>query len=417
MRRARRWLGLARFWHLDGDLDEAARYGRRLLGLVSTGVAVPTSPPDGPVPAMLAAEIALMVGLIERDRTEYSPCRRHLWWAVELLESQPASVDRDLRLARTLTVVADVDRRSGRYEHVAAALSRARCLLRGDDWSLRDDAGPDPAATVAALTAPTLLVEILTVEGIAAKERGAFDEAARCYAEIARLLVGLAAPTAHSVALHHNLAGLAHARQRYVEAEAHARRALALRRTGMRGPAVDLAQDLAVLAAALAGQQRHAEAVALFDEAIAICRTARPPRSYEIAVHLHNLASMQQTLGNHTRADPLYRESLAIKERLLGSEHPEVGLVANNLGTLLHDQGRLAEAAICYRRALTIAERTYAPEHPAVVGTRKNLAGLGTLSGPLDVNTARPGVDGAAGQSAAAHTVTEEERAVRLALG
>jgi len=267
---------------------------------------------------------------------------------VELLDGLAQAVGRDRSLAQALVALADLHRRTGRYEAVDEALSRARHLVKAS-------------------------VEALTVEGIADKERGMFDRAARCYADIGRMLDESTASASEIAALHHNLAGLAYARERYVEAEAHARRAVAVRQAQRRAAPVDLAQDLAVLAAALSGQHRYDEAVTLFEAVLTTCRLARPPRQYEIAVHLHNLATIHHSLGESARAEHLYREALAIKETLLGDEHPEVGLVANNLGTRLHDQGRDAEAAAHLRRAFAIADRAYPPAHPVTTGVRRNL--------------------------------------------
>jgi tetratricopeptide (TPR) repeat protein len=349
MRRARRRLRLARFWQHRGDLDEALRHGRRAQQFVQSRE--PVTAPDA---VTVAADVALTLALIERDRADFATGSGQAARAVELLDALPPAIDRDRLLAHALVVHADLHRRAGRYEAVDEALSRFRRLIE-------------------ASAEGTPIVEALTVEGIAAKERGSYDHAARCYAEVGRLLGGSMERTPEMAALHHNLAGLAYAREQYVEAESHARRAVAVRRALPRTAPVDLAQDLAVLAAALAGQRRHDEAIALFDEALAICRRARPPRAYEIAVHLHNLAAIQQALGDAARAEKLYREALAVKESLLGGEHPEVGLVANNLGTLLHDQGRDAEARECYRRALAIAERAYPPAHPVTNSVRRNL--------------------------------------------
>lgn len=343
MRRVRRWLRLARFWHFDGDLDEALSYGRRALRLVEKA-----EPETGADSAMLAADVAVTLALVERDRAAYATCTEHLMYAVELLDGLAQAVGRDRSLAQALVALADLHRRTGRYEAVDEALSRARHLVKAS-------------------------VEALTVEGIAAKERGMFDRAARCYADIGRMLDKSTASASEIAALHHNLAGLAYARERYVEAEAHARRAVAVRQAQRRAAPVDLAQDLAVLAAALSGQHRYDEAVTLFEAVLTTCRLARPPRRYEIAVHLHNLATIHQSLGEPARAEHLYREALAIKETLLGDEHPEVGLVANNLGTLLHDQGRDAEAAAHFRRALAIADRAYPPAHPVTTAVRRNL--------------------------------------------
>jgi tetratricopeptide (TPR) repeat protein len=372
MRRARRWHRLARFWHVAGDLDEAFRSGMRALSLAQGTESALATPAAEPVPVLLVAEILFTLGLIDRDRAAYASSRQHLDVAVELLATAPTSIHRDARLGHTLVALADAHRRSGRYEDVDVALSRVWRLLPAT--GRLPDSGSEPATTptMDLDTVRSVSVEALTVEGIAAKERGAFDQAARCYAQIERLLDEWAS-TIHVVALHHNRAGLAHARGRYVEAESHARRAVGLRRTQPRANPVDLAQDLAVLAAALAGQHRHDEALALLNEAMSICEKARPPRSYEIAVHLHNLAAIHQTLGDHTSAEHLYRQALARKQTLLGDEHPEIALIANNLATLLHDQCRTTEAVHHYRRALSIVERTHSPSHPFATVIRANL--------------------------------------------
>jgi tetratricopeptide (TPR) repeat protein len=163
-----------------------------------------------------------------------------------------------------------------------------------------------------------------------AKECGAFDRAAACYAEIGRLLDASSGSQAETAALHHNLAGLAHARERYDEA------------------------------------------IALFEEA---SRSAggRGRRGTTRSRYTCTTSRRSTRRSANPRAEQLYREALAIKETLLGGQHPEVGLVANNLGTLLHDQNRRAEAGACYRRALEIAERAYPPTHPVTISARRNL--------------------------------------------
>jgi hypothetical protein len=47
-----------------------------------------------------------------------------------------------------------------------------------------------------------------------------------------------------------------------------------LRRAARGGNPVDIAQDVAVLAAAVAGAERYDEARGLFHEALAVCRAA-----------------------------------------------------------------------------------------------------------------------------------------------
>lgn len=221
---------------------------------------------------------------------------------------------------------------------------------------------------------PALLARALTALAITRKEVGDHDQAHRLYTRIGDLLpaddAGLQAD------LHHNLAGLAYARERYDQAERYARQAVELRRAAGASE-LGLAPDRAVLAAALAARHHYDEARHELALALAACRASRPPRRYEIAVQLHNLAAVEHASGQPGRAEELYREALALKEELLGPDHAEIALLANNLGTLLHERQRGDEAAVLLRRALAIAERGYPANHPVTADIRRNLGTVG----------------------------------------
>ncbi|MEV6558485.1 tetratricopeptide repeat protein [Nocardia sp. NPDC051756] len=345
VRCARLRMRLARYWQVNGDLDEAVGHGRGALRLACAASSGPALP---------AAEAALTVAGIELDRAEYPAATAHLVDAVRWLEQMPETTERDRLCARILVALADCHRRTGDYRAAEHALGRALPLAE--------------AAGGASLGA------VLTQLGITAKELGDFDRAAQHYARLRRRYDETGATPAEFAALSHNLAGLAHARGDYPDAETYARRAVDTRRSAPHTNPVDLAQDLAVLAAALAGQDRHEQARTLLNEALAICRTAHPPRHYEIAVQLHNLAAIEQTLGDAETAERHYQQALTIKDRILGSDHPEIAVLTNNLATLLREQGRHGEAAALHRRALAIATRTFPPEHPIVVAIRHNIA-------------------------------------------
>lgn len=349
--RAGRRLDLARYWHRHADLDEAARHAGRALRLVAAG----------PVPVTAQAEAAVTAAAIDRDRDDAAASHDRLVHAVRLLDEAPPAPGHDKMLVRALTALGDGHRRAGRYPQATAALHRALALVEAE-------ATPDPGQ----------LAAVLTVFGITAKELGAHRKAARCYAEVEALFREHGAAPADQASLQHNLAGLAYARQDYPRAETHARRAVLLRGR-IRAAEVELAADLGILGAAVAGQDRHDEAREHLRRALAICEAARPPRRYEIAVHLHNLAAVDQADGRLAAAEQGYRRALAIKERLLGSDHPEVGVLCNNLGTLLHDQHRRGEAHGCYLRALAIIENTYSAGHPTALEIRHNLHQLGAL--------------------------------------
>jgi tetratricopeptide (TPR) repeat protein len=284
---------------------------------------------------------------------DFDEAHIHLARAVRLLRAAPPDPRRNGLLVRALTELGDEHRRRGRYPQ-ATALLRDALELAG--------AGADPGQ----------LAATLTVLGITAKELGAYREAERCYAEVENLFRAYAFTLTDQATLLHNLAGLAYARQRFPQAEAHARHAVRLRRE-VRTATVELAADLAVLGAAITAQGRHDEAREHLRRALGICREARPPRRYEIAVQLHNLASVDHADGHLDTAEQGFLDALKIKEQLLGADHPEVGVICNNLGTLRHDQNRHDEARDLYLRALAATEHAYPPGHPTVTAIRHNL--------------------------------------------
>jgi tetratricopeptide (TPR) repeat protein len=343
----RRRLDIARYWHTRGDLDEAARHASQALRLAAR---------IGPVD--LHVLTALAVAEIGNDGGAYAASRGLLEEAVRLLEATPSTRDQSRLLARALTCLGDSHRRAGHYAEATTLLGRALRMVEHQD-------PPNP----------TQLVVVLNAIGITAKERGAYNEATRHYATVADVYDREGASAAASATLHHNLAGLAFARKEYSRAESHARRAVALRRRARAAP-VELAADVAVLAATVAAQGRDDEARHHIGRALAVSRAARPPRRYEMAVQLHLLATIDQTSGHLDDAERHYRRALSIKERLLGREHPEIAVVCNNLGTLLQERHRNRDAAECYRRALNITERANLVGHPLDTDIRENLRRL-----------------------------------------
>jgi tetratricopeptide (TPR) repeat protein len=341
-------LRLARFWLAKADMTKAARHAEQALRLVRADPSPPTLPDD----LAPTVEVALTAARVQRGLDHGRESRELLEWALSLLDAAPASPERDRLLATTLTDLGDCHRRAGRYPQAAQALRRALPLGQHAE--------------------PARYGATLMMLGIVAKELGAFEEAAGWYDQVAQLDEQAGALPGNAAALQHNLAGLAHARQQYALAETHARRAIELRRTVKRVRPADVAVDVAVLAAALAGQRRFDDARALYVDAMRACGRARPPRRYEIAVHLHSIAAIDQACGRWDAAEQGYWEALARREDLLGPEHPEIGLILNNLGTLLDDRGRPGEAAACYARAMALGQQAYPDDHPMLAAIRHN---------------------------------------------
>jgi hypothetical protein len=97
----------------------------------------------------------------------------------------------------------------------------------------------------------------------------------------------------------------AHARGEFARAESHARPAAAPRRRAAGATEVEIAADIAVLAAALAGQhrhdqapqRRHTEAADCYRRALAIAvRTHPPDHPTTLRIH-HHLRQLTATTG------------------------------------------------------------------------------------------------------------------------
>jgi tetratricopeptide (TPR) repeat protein len=219
----------------------------------------------------------------------------------------PAGAARDAWLAEALTGLGNTLRLAARHEEAAAMLAAA------DDTAGRPGVPSVHRAGCA------------NARGILAKDTGDLAAAADHYARAQHLLEAEYGPDAPELAaLHHNLAGLAHARGDYVEAEAPARRAVALRQSTCPPDPDGLASDRAVLGAVLVGQNRLDEATALFSEALAHWQTRYGPDHYEVAADLHHLAMIDTAQGRPATAQERLQTALSIKRHVLGEEHPEV---------------------------------------------------------------------------------------------
>jgi len=254
---------------------------------------------------------------------------------------QQALVVLDTRDNRKLRVVALV--RLGSVQRLHGDFHRADEALRSA-VALASQQPVDPAMLGAAHNGL----------GIVLKETRRYPAAAREY-DLALGLSGSATDLA--AAVHHNLAGLAYAESRFVEAETWARQGLALRERVDPAGSTGIAGDITVLGAVLVALQRYAEADELLRRALDIWTARFGPEHYEVSVCLHNLAVLQQRRGEVDAALLSFREALRIREMVLGPTHPELAVVLNSLAAFHEDQGRTDDAAVYARRAQGLSGR------------------------------------------------------------
>lgn len=161
--------------------------------------------------------------------------------------------------------------------------------------------------------------------GIIFKDTQRFEQAGQHYQQALMLLEQTLGPRDLELApLYHNLAGLQHAQDHFVEGEPFARRALELRAAHEGRETTGAAGDLAVLGALLLGQQRYTEAEAVLERSLAIWQGRYGQHHYEVAVVKHNLAALYQARGDVARALRTFTEVLDIKSHILGATHADV---------------------------------------------------------------------------------------------
>ncbi len=98
---------------------------------------------------------------------------------------------------------------------------------------------------------------------------------------------------------------------------------------------MEVAADLTVLGALLAGQHRLDEAEKIFERTLATWTARRGPDHYEVAVALHALAAVHAERGLLPQSVREYRAALAIKRRVLGHTHPEVVVLTADVALAL----------------------------------------------------------------------------------
>lgn len=165
-------------------------------------------------------------------------------------------------------------------------------------------------------------------------------------------------------------------RGRLEEAEALHREALSLQVRELGPDHPQVAETLTLLAQRLPGQPL-AEAQELYERALEIRRSSLGPDHPLVAASLMDLGRIARTRGKPDEAEAAYREALEIRRRSLGSRHPKVarGLVLlADLHRKFRGDGQRAEDL--YRRALEIQRGAFGENHPTRLHAMGSLARL-----------------------------------------
>jgi tetratricopeptide (TPR) repeat protein len=221
--------------------------------------------------------------------------------------------------ALTLMRLGDLRRVQGHFADAEEILTRALAAVVSDHHI--DDT--------------TARAHVLNAIGIVYKDTGRYDAAAGAYTEALELLAAIHGPDDSATAsLWHNLAGLAHARDHPHDAVSLAAKAVRLRERHLGPEHYLVAEDLAVLGAALLDANRVNDAEPLFHRALTIFEARHPAHRYDVAVNLANLAACKLARGDTHRAEELIRQGLAVREPILGPDHPEIARQLKNLAVI-----------------------------------------------------------------------------------
>ncbi len=163
---------------------------------------------------------------------------------------------------------------------------------------------------------------------------------------------------------------------RYHEAEPLMRRALAIEEKAAGASSLGVALCETSLARLLRADGRNAESEPHFRRALAIREKALGPDDPDTASSLYNLGLMLWSAGKAPEAETVLRRSLAIRESVLGPDDPTTALSLGALALVVNAEGRDTEAEPLYRRALAATEKARGPDHPDVAQVLTNLGSL-----------------------------------------
>ncbi|WP_256105962.1 tetratricopeptide repeat protein [Streptomyces sp. ODS05-4] len=207
--------------------------------------------------------------------------------------------------------------------------------------------------------------------GVVLKYSGKFDAAAGFYGKALGLLSG--ANSLELATIHHNIAGLAHARGDHAAAEGPARRAVAVR-TDVLGPDhPDVAADCAALAPILLELGAAEEAESLLRRAVEIFESTFGAEHYEVGISVGNLAAVMHQAGRTAEAESHYRRSLSILESVLGTRHPELAPVLYNFAQMIVEADPDGAREALERARVSLVSAHVEESHPTLVSINSSL--------------------------------------------
>jgi serine/threonine-protein kinase len=165
------------------------------------------------------------------------------------------------------------------------------------------------------------------------------------------------------------------AREKYVEAEELARKALSIRQDLLPAGDNKIADAMTNLGAILSERQDQNESLKLFNDALHLyTKSSQNPNYFGIASVKQNIGFMYYYHDRFKVALPYLIEALPVFRRQLGNLHPKTVALIATLGRAQAGVGHFKEAAALQEEALQLRKTMYGDEHIKVATTMSNLA-------------------------------------------
>ncbi|MCC6591376.1 MAG: tetratricopeptide repeat protein [Bryobacterales bacterium] len=171
---------------------------------------------------------------------------------------------------------------------------------------------------------------------------------------------------------HHRLADLLAGARQLEPAEKHYERAIAMYQAANRPEGGVALNDLGFL---YENTERYKQAEALYRRALAAHQRVHGAKHPEVATTLNNLGSTLGAQGRFTEAEPLVRRALTMFEQTLTPVHERIAACAANLADMLGATNRAAAAKPLYERAAKIYDLLGRPQEAADIRSRAAAGG------------------------------------------
>lgn len=243
---------------------------------------------------------------------------------------------------------------------------------------LQKRVGADPRAK------PSTRARVLTLVSALNFYNRDYNKAAEQMGQAAALWEASDGPEEKIAEMEHNRGAILRALGRLAEAEAAAKKAIAIRRRIFKEPSAEVASAVYSLGSIYMSAGRYEEAVAPLREAMVLQERAAPGDAPGLVMRITGLAAALNEADEKDEAIALARRAVQVASDKLGDSHPYTAGAYNNLGTNLNEAGRYAESIPVLRETLRLRQKSAGEDSPDTAVSLRNLAFALESAGMLD---------------------------------